>query len=66
MNKMLSLSLKQHRYHSVADAFKVCCANGFWFGFHLGNFHFNSSSCTFEFMGLLFLMFLNISLQIYS
>jgi len=64
---MLSLSLKQHHRGSVTD---VCCANGFRFGSHLGDFYFGSGGCTFKLMGPLFLYFFqkfpNFSLQYYS
>jgi len=39
------------------DVLKVCCATGYRFGSYLSNFHFGSSGCMFEFMGLLFLFF---------
>jgi len=47
---LFSLSLKQHRHRSIADVFGVCCAEGFWFGSHLGDFQFGSSGCTFQFI----------------
>jgi len=56
-NKIFTLSLKQHQHCSIADVFDVCCAAGFQFSSHLGNFRFGSSGCTFQFMRLLFLFF---------
>jgi len=35
----------------------ICCANGFQFSSHLGNFCFGSSGCTFQFMRPVFLYF---------
>jgi len=55
---MLSLSLKWHRCCSIADTCKVCCAKGFRFSSHLGDFHFDSNGCTFHsIIGPLFLYF---------
>jgi len=54
---MFSLSLKQHQRHSIVDLFEVSYAKGFRFGSHLGDFHFSSSACTFQFMRPLFLLF---------
>jgi len=34
-NKAVSPSLKRRCPGSIAEAFQVCCANGFWFTSHL-------------------------------
>jgi len=51
--QMLGLSLKQHHCGGVY----VCCANGFWFSSHPGNFCFGKSACTLQFMRPVFLYF---------
>jgi len=45
LNKAVSLSLKRCHSGSVANAFQVCCANGFRFTSHLDDLHFRSSDC---------------------
>jgi len=42
LNKAVSLSLKRQRPGSVADAFQVCCPNGYWFASDLSDLCFCS------------------------
>jgi len=41
-------TLKQQRC-SVVHVFQVCCAKGFQFGSHLGDFRFGGSGCKLSF-----------------